>query len=392
MKSIVYKKIPLPKYVFFQEGTGLRTWQWTSSGMKVINVTNILGDDSGSVDANNTDKFISQNEFESRYRHFEVQNGDIVVASSGNTYGKVGRIKRSNLPLMMNTSVIRFHSKDKNILNDDYLYCFLRSSYFKNQIEKYVIGGAQPNFGPTHLKKMFMPMPKISEQLAIANNITTYDKYLENNCRRIQLLEESAWLLYREWFVYLHFPGNEKLKKVDNVPAGWEKGFLGDITKIKKGKNITFEQAIEGEVPVIGGGLEPTYFHNKANVCAPVVTVSASGANAGYVNLYYSDVWASDCSYMNKETTKYIFYLFLMLKSLQAYISGMQVGVAQPHVYPKDLIRLKILIPPEDLRKRFELLVTPIFDLIKILKHQNQKLAQARDLLLPRLMSGKIKV
>jgi type I restriction enzyme S subunit len=123
-----------------------------------------------------------------------------------------------------------------------------------------------------------------------------------------------------------------------------------------------------------------------------VVTISASGANAGYVNLYYSDVWASDCSYLNRETTRYIFYLFLMLKSLQAYISGLQVGVAQPHVYPKDLNRLKILIPPDDICERFELLVTPMFNLIKNLKHQNQKLAQARDLLLPRLMSGAIEV
>lgn len=89
---------------------------------------------------------------------------------------------------------------------------------------------------------------------------------------------------------------------------------------------------------------------------------------------------------------KHIFYLFLMLKGLQAYISGMQVGAAQPHVYPKDLMRLTVLIAPEALCRRFEPLVTPIFNLIKTLKYQNQKLAQARDLLLPRRMSGKIEV
>lgn len=392
MKTTYYNKISLSKYVFFQEGTGLREWQWTSSGMKVINVTNILGDLSGTVDTDNTDKFIALSEFESRYKHFEVENGDFVVASSGNTYGKVGKIKKNNLPLVMNTSVIRFHSTDTNILNNDYLYCFLRSSYFKNQIEMFVIGGAQPNFGPTHLKKMFITMPEIEQQLSIVNYVNSYDKLLENNCRRIQLLEESARLLFREWFVYFKFPGHEKVKIVDGVPEGWKKCFLGDFAKIRKGKNITFEQAIEGDIPVVGGGLDPTYYHNKANVSSPVITVSASGANAGFVNLYDIDIWASDCSYIDKNSTKYIFSLYLRLKSLQTAIFGYQVGAAQPHVYPKDLNRLKLVLAPDNISVQFEQLVVPIFNLIKDLKSQNQHLAYVRDLLMSRLMSGAIKV
>src|SRR3990172_7711415 len=103
-----WEVVPLKDYAFFQEGPGLRNWQWTKSGMKVINVTNILPD--GQVDINNTDKFISIAEFEEKYSHFAVEAGDIIVASSGNTYGKIGRINNLHLPLMMNTSVIRFHS------------------------------------------------------------------------------------------------------------------------------------------------------------------------------------------------------------------------------------------------------------------------------------------
>ena len=147
----------LPDVVFFQEGPGLRKWQWTESGMKVINVTNILGD--GRIDTSNTSRFISNAEFEKTYQHFSVDAGDIVVASSGNTYGKVGRISARDVPLMMNTSVIRFRSSDSTKLNDDFLYAFLRSEVFSNQVESYVIGSAQPNFGPTHLKRMVMPLP-----------------------------------------------------------------------------------------------------------------------------------------------------------------------------------------------------------------------------------------
>ena len=121
---------PLPDVAFFQEGPGLRKWQWTESGMKVINVTNILGD--GSVDVNNTARFISLEEYESKYRHFSVDSGDIVVASSGNTYGKVGRVNHSHLPVMMNTSVIRFHPADPDKLDQNFLFSFLRSHLFKN--------------------------------------------------------------------------------------------------------------------------------------------------------------------------------------------------------------------------------------------------------------------
>lgn len=152
-----WEVITLPDVVFFQEGPGLRKWQWTESGMKVINVTNILGD--GTIDTSNTTRFIAIEEYEKTYRHFAVDAGDIVVASSGNTYGKVGRISAKDLPLMMNTSVIRFRSSDRGRLDDDFLYAFLRSEVFRNQVESFVIGSAQPNFGPTHLKRMVMPLP-----------------------------------------------------------------------------------------------------------------------------------------------------------------------------------------------------------------------------------------
>src|SRR3990167_1033434 len=259
--------------------------------------------------------------------------------------------------------------------------------------------------------KVKVLVPDVVKQKEISSIIENYSQLIDNNRKRIQLLEESARLLFREWFVYFRFPlrlrsgqaGHEKVhpvrksdsngvKIVDGMPEGWKKGLLEDITIIRKGKNITFEQALEGDIPVVGGGLEPTYYHNKANVSAPVITISASGANAGYVNLYNTDIWASDCSYIDKISTKYIYSLYLRLKSLQTSIFGMQVGAAQPHVYPKDLNRLRILIAPDDLCKQFEHLVTPIFTLIMNLKLQNQKLAQARDLLLPRLMSGKIEV
>ena len=130
--------VPLPDVVFFQEGPGLRKWQWTDSGMKVINVTNILED--GQIDTSNTSRFISLEEFDRKYRHFAVEDRDIVVASSGNTYGKVGRVSSRDLPIMMNTSVVRFHSSKPDRLDDDFLYAFLRSHIFKNGSSRTCVG------------------------------------------------------------------------------------------------------------------------------------------------------------------------------------------------------------------------------------------------------------
>lgn len=319
-----------------------------------------------------------------------IRDKDIILATVRPNLRSFLFIKNPNNNTVVSTGFAVLRAKET--ANPRFIYYCITDDKFTGYLANNTKGTSYPAVDSDIILRGVIPDFELKKQQYISDILSAYDDLIDINRRRIQLLEEAARLLFREWFVYLHFPENGKIKKAQGVPEGWKKGLLEDIATINKGRNITFEQAIEREVPVVGGGLEPTYFHNKANVCAPVVTVSASGANAGYVNLYYSDVWASDCSYMNRETTKYIFYLFLMLKSMQAYIFGMQVGAAQPHVYPKDLMRLKILIPPEDLRKRFELLITPIFDLIKNLKHQNQKLAQARDLLLPRLMSGKIEV
>ncbi|MDD4794701.1 MAG: restriction endonuclease subunit S, partial [Dehalococcoidales bacterium] len=247
---------PLEDVVFYQEGPGLRHWQWEENGMKVINVTNILGD--GVINLSNTNRFISIEEFNKKYQHFAVNAGDIVVASSGNSYGKVGLITSEHLPLMMNTSVIRFHTSNKQRLAPGFLYAFLRSHLFFNQIEGFIIGSAQPNFGPSHLKRMFIPLPPLPTQRKIASILSAYDDLIENNLRRIKILEEMAQNLYWEWFVNFRFPGWQNTRFVDSplgrIPEGWEVTKLGELIEIKRGKNITKNTIVDGSVPVIAGG------------------------------------------------------------------------------------------------------------------------------------------
>lgn len=161
----------LPEVCWFQEGPGLRNWQFTKDGMKVINVTNL---ENGYLNLERTDRHISKEEFERMYKHFEIDNGDIVMASSGNSYGKVSIVREQDLPLVMNTSVIRF--KALKALDYYYLLTFLKSKYFKDQIDLLITGGAQPNFGPFHLRKVTISVPiEKKEQTAIAQILTDMD-------------------------------------------------------------------------------------------------------------------------------------------------------------------------------------------------------------------------
>ena len=138
--------------------------------------------------------------------------------------------------------------------------------------------------------------------------------------------------------------------------------------------------------------MTPAYFHDAPNTQSPVITISASGANAGFVNLYYVDVWASDCSYIDSSVRPHVFYYYLWLDHRRSNITHLQRGSAQPHVYPKDLARLEAVAAPEQILKAFTLRIAPVFDLTMRLTAKIENLRRTRDLLLPRLLSGQINV
>ena len=243
-----------------------------------------------------------------------------------------------------------------------------------------------------NIRNMPVNIPKIEIQERIAEILSSYDDLIENNKKQIKLLEEAAERLYREWFVDLHFPGCEDVKIVDGVPKGWLDGTVGNIALFKRGKTITKAQIHKGNVPVVAGGLEPAYYHNVANTVAPVITISGSGANAGFARLYNVDIFASDCSFVDSQTTPYLFWVYCFIKDSKAKLDSLQKGAAQPHVYAKDINALKIYIPTDDILDRFCKVVAPYFGKIKNLQRQNDLLLQARDRLLPRLMSGEVEV
>ena len=265
---------------------------------------------------------------------------------------------------------------------------YLFDATLQRRFKQFTQGTAQDNLSQAKLLSLKLLVPSLPEQTRIASILSAYDDLIENNRRRIQLLEQAARMIYKEWFVRLQFPGHECVKVRDGVPEGWEQKTLGDVVDVRKGKNITKGSAKGGLVPVVAGGLTPAYCHDTANVDGPVITVSASGANAGYVNLYHEDIWASDCSYISGTSTEHLYYLYLLLTAKQKELSGFQKGAAQPHVYPKDLRRLPSLVPKDTVLALFGEFVSPNFRQMRGLHKQNKRLSQARDLLLPRLING----
>lgn len=164
---------------WYQEGPGVRKYQFTSSGVKLLNGTNISN---ASINLESTDKFINTTEAFGSYSHFLAHEGDLVIASSGVTierfHEKIAFIKSEHLPLCMNTSTIRF-KPDSLMLLKEYLFYFLSSKDFKIQISEQATGSAQLNFGPSHLDKIIINIPSLPEQTAIANILTNMDNDIQ---------------------------------------------------------------------------------------------------------------------------------------------------------------------------------------------------------------------
>lgn len=268
-------------------------------------------------------------------------------------------------------------------------YCF---DVLQKECKQISQGTAQDNLSWEKLSTIKFLVPPLQTQKRIASILSAYDDLIENNKKQIKLLEEAAQRLYKEWFVDLRFPGHESVKIVDGVPEGWSSDQLIKLAEFKRGKTITKSSVKEGNVPVIAGGLEPAYFHNVANTVAPVITVSASGANAGYTALHNHNVWASDCSFIDSKICEHIYYVYNFLKTNKNMMLNLQKGSAQPHVYAKNINELILLIPEEKVLKEYSNKVEVIYKAIFHKSKQISSLREARDRLLPKLMSGEIEV
>lgn len=188
--------------VFFQEGPGIRNWQFRSEGVKLLNVQNIVND---RLVLDNSDRYVSTDEFEDTYKHFAVETGDILFASSGGSWGKTAWFEDPGYPVMLNTSMIRLKFYTKRCL-DDYLILFLRTSLFRKQMEVQLVG-MQPNFGSTHLGRVYIPLPPSAEQRRIVSKVNELLSLCDGlKAKLVQAESASAHLLSTAARQFLNAP------------------------------------------------------------------------------------------------------------------------------------------------------------------------------------------
>ena len=332
--------------------------------------------------------FVPQEYYNQLPKNRKAVYGDTLYTVVG-SYG-IPAFVNHNIPFCFERNIALLHPNNRVI--PKYLYYAVKNPIFYGNANNIANGSAQKLIPLSKLAGMEISVPPIERQETIVNILSAYDELIENNQKQIKLLEEAAQRLYKEWFVDLRFPGHETTPIVDGVPEGWAWGTLADIALFRRGKTITKDQVKAGIIPVVAGGLEPAYYHDTPNTNVPVVTVSGSGANAGFTRMYHTKVWASDCSYIDAAVTKNTAWVYCFLKGNKASIDAMQKGAAQPHVYAKDLNAMKALFPDDKLLEQFRVIADPMFTRIGKLDMQIKRLAEARDRLLPKLMSGEIEV
>lgn len=279
--------------------------------------------------------------------------------------------------------------------------------YYKMQtlnLDRFNSGASVPTLNRNNLDNLKVLIPDTPIQEKIAGILSTYDDLNGINRRRMQLLEESARLLFREWFVYFHFPGLEKVKIVDGVPEGWKKENMNKLVTFKRGVEPGSANYLEtyepGSFPFFRVSdlvtRNPSIFVDEQYVNSALlkmndIVVSLDGS-VGIVSMGLEGCYSTGIrKLIIKDKSMNRAFLYFLMKShyIQGVINAYAKGTTIQHA-GEAIKRMNPVLPPQNLMDRFDEIVNPVLNEILILLEQNQKLVQARDLLLPRLMSGAI--
>lgn len=348
---------------------------------------------------------------EQKRSKYKLINGDIVVARTGATAG-YAKLIRDSRDAVFASYLIRIRPKTDDIA-PEYLGRLIESIVFKRFVQQYISGGAQPQANAPVLKAFRFRYPSRKVQSRVVTILSAYDDLIENNRRRIQLLDEAARLLYREWFVYLRFPGHEHVPVHDGVPEGWVTRKIGDIadtvgggtpsTKVPEywdNGDVTWfvpkDLANNGGLVLLDSDRKITNSglrNSSAKLLPPNTILMTSRASIGYFGLFDGKASTNQgfISIIPHDENLRMYVLHNLLTrvvELEAWASGSTFM----EINKTSFRNLSILIPDPALFSRFNSLVSAMIAQERILKKQIKVLTQARDLLLPRLMNGEILV
>lgn len=354
--------------------------------IKIGNISN--GDD---IITDSSTQYVSS-DFLSIDEKYHIKKGDVLISLTGSHINQpnsmVGRSCRnfSDTEFLLNQragKVIPNENADKN-----YLYYLLNTESFKYSICNRAYGAAnQANVSPSDIENIKWNFPPLPTQKKIASILSAYDDLIQNYKKQIQALQTAASELYKEWFVRFRFPRYQNAKFENGIPEGWKIERLTKLVGIKYGKDHS--KLDDGNIPVYGSGGIMRYC-NKALYDKETVLIPRKGSlnNIMYAN---RPLWTVDTMFysimLRKNFAKYLYYVLSKID-----MESFNAGAALPSMTTEILSHFKIIVPDNKTLELFDNKIALIFTQIDNLQQQIANLTQQRDLLLPRLMSGKLEV
>ena len=328
--------------------------------------------------------------------HFK--KGDVLL---GNIRPYLKKIWYANIEGGCSQDVLVLRAK--NNLESKFLYALLMQDSFFDYEMKATKGSKMPRGDKSHI--INFPCLDLNNKTEIGQLLSSLDDKIALNNRINAKLEQMAKRLYDYWFVQFDFPNadgkpyksnggkmvwNEELKR--EIPEGWEVKKMGEIALVKRGTTITEKDTTKGNVKVVAGGLDFSYYHNQSNRKANCITVSGSGENAGFVNFWREPIFASDCSTAQCENDIDTMLCYFALKMQEKRFYRISHKSAQPHIYPKDVAEIPIVVPNEAVKSKISDFFLKSNWKIALIEKETQKLTALRDRLLPLLMNGQVEV
>ena len=384
-------EITSSKRIFYSE--------YVDDGVPFYRSKEIIESDEGKIIENPL--YISVDKYNEIKEKFGVpQTGDMLLTSVG-TIGIPYIIKRKDC----------FYFKDGNLtwfrdfregLNSKYLYYWIKSSEGTGILYNTTIGSSQKALTISALKNIKVSLPPRSVQDKIVEVVSAYDDLIENNQKQIKLLEEAAQRLYKEWFVDLRFPGHENTKIVDGVPEGWNEKTLSQVANVIMGqspksefynsekKGLPFHQGV-GSYGV-RFVMDDIYSTSYTRIAEPNSILFSVRAPVGRLNITKNKVVIGRGLAAINQTDGCQSYLYYLLKNKFFKDNIVGNGSIFASVSKDELLNQKFLIPERNLMMQFEKIVSQMDKQIENLDSKNKKLIEARDRLLPKLMSGEVEV
>ena len=316
---------------------------------------------------------------------FSIRLGSMVFNRSSETPEEVGlsAVYLDTQPAVFGGFVIRGQFKS-DAVDPMYSGYAFRALAIRKQIVARGQGAIRANIGQVDLKKVVAPIPPLLEQRAIATALSDVDALLS---KIDQLIAKKRAL--KQATMQQLLTGQTRLPGFSGV---WELKRLGDAVEIRKGQLITEKTVVFGEIPVIAGGKKPAYFHNEPNRIGKTITVSASGASAGYVALFDRPIFASDCSTISEGKNYSIEFVFFQMQLHQDAIYRAQTGGAQPHIHAVDLAPIEIGCPELEEQTAIANVLSDMDAELAALEARRDKTRALKQGMMQALLTGRIRL